>query len=85
MPTGPRPVIEPTYAPVKMIANRAHSGRPGTAWSAAPAATSTAARVSARRGGTLSAADSNVRLPSTPASGAPNMLSAVSSAEPVDA
>ncbi len=76
---------DPTYAVTKMIAKRAQSGSPGTAWSAAPAAANRAASVIARRGGTLSAADSSVRLPRTPASGAPNMLSAVSRAEPVDA
>ncbi|MFU8855230.1 hypothetical protein ACNAW0_30350 [Micromonospora sp. SL1-18] len=78
-------VIEPTYAVPKMMVNRAHSGRPGTAWSAAPAVAISAARVNARRGGRLSAADSRVRLPITPAIGAPNMLSAVSRAESVAA
>ena len=66
-------------------ANRAGHGMPGSACSRLATATATATVVRARRGRTMSDAASTNDEASRATSGPPNMLSPVSSADPVSA
>ncbi len=79
------PPTEATSPSAARTAKTAHTGSPGTVWTAVATANTRARPVVAARGRIRSAADNSVAAPTSWARDGPNMARAVSSGEPVAA